>query len=243
MHEVQCIIFDLDNTLINYGGVTPKAWQLTVNQLIQQYGLSVDPSLLAKTIIAINDALWEDESRRPRGNFSFDEVRRSIVREALRKFDLDRAELVLFLVQHYGENKHAAVEVFPDVPKTLKILGERGYQLALLTNGDGVFQREKLSRFHLEPYFDGIFIDGEQGVGKPERAAYEGVLHYFHCLPSQACMVGDHYLWEVVAPKQYGLHAVWVNRGELGRKGHEDILPDATITQISECLDLFKKAS
>lgn len=98
MHEVQCIIFDLDNTLINYGGVTPKAWQLTVNQLIQQYGLSVDPSLLAKTIIAINDALCEDESRRPRGNFSFDEVRRSIVREALRKFDLDRAELVLFLV-------------------------------------------------------------------------------------------------------------------------------------------------
>lgn len=36
-------------------------------------------------------------------------------------------------------------------------------------------------------------------------------------------MIGNHYLWEVIAPKQYGLKAIWVNRGNLGIKNNENI--------------------
>ena len=95
--------------------------------------------------------------------------------------------------------------VFDDVHPTLQTLRKRGYTLALLTNGDASTQREKLARFDLEKPLDYIFIDGEQGVGKPDKQAYDNVLNACNVKASEACMVGDHYLWEVVAPKKYGL--------------------------------------
>ena len=88
--------------------------------------------------------------------------------------------------------------------------------------------------------FDGIFIDGEQGIGKPEKEAYENVLNMFHVQPGEACMIGDHYLWEVVAPISYGLKAIWVNRGELGVKGNERIKADAMIYNIGELLNILE---
>lgn len=239
MKDVKVLIFDLDNTLINYGGVTEKAWQLTCQKLVETYSVLQDAIDLANEIIKVNNAIWEDENKRPKGNFSFYELRKSIVKEALQHLGIEKEDIIEFLVQNYAVCKHEAVYVFEDVFDTLIELKKRGYSLALLTNGDSEFQREKLKRFDLERLFDGIFIDGEQGVGKPEREAYDNVLRLFQVQPYQSCMIGDHYLWEVVAPKSYGLKAIWVNRGELGLQGNEESKPDYTIYDIRDLLHIF----
>lgn len=239
MNDVKLLIFDLDNTLINYGGVTEKAWQLTCQKCIEEYKININAIKMSEEIIKVNNSIWEDEKKRPKGNFSFHELRKSIVSEALKHFEINNNEIVEWLVSNYSHYKHKAIYVFEDVFDTLKELKKRGYLIALLTNGDSAFQREKLKRFDMELLFDGIFIDGEQGVGKPEKEAYENVLNMFHVQPSEACMIGDHYLWEVVAPISYGLKAIWVNRGESGVKGNEKIKADFVIKNISELLEIF----
>lgn len=239
MDDVKVLIFDLDNTLINYGGVTEKAWRLTCQKCIEKYGMNIDVIKIADEIVKVNNSIWEDENKRPKGNFSFYELRKSIVNEALNRLQINNDEIVEWIVSNYSYYKHEAVYVFEDVFDTLNELKNREYIIALLTNGDGAFQREKLKRFDMESLFDGIFIDGEQGVGKPEKQAYENVLNMFQVQPSEACMIGDHYLWEVVAPVSYGLKAIWVNRGELGVKGNEKIKADYVIKNIGELLDIF----
>lgn len=239
MKDIELLIFDLDNTLINYGGVTEKAWKLTCQKCVEKYDIGLDAMKMADEIIKVNNSIWEDENKRPKGNFSFYELRKSIVSEALSHFEIDKNAIIEFLVENYSQCKHDAVYVFEDVFKTLKELKRRGYILALLTNGDSAFQREKLKRFHLEDLFDGIFIDGEQGIGKPEKQAYDNVLNKFQVSSNKACMIGDHYLWEVVAPKHYGLKAIWVNRGNLGVKNNENIKADFVIKNISELLKIF----
>lgn len=239
MDDVKVLIFDLDNTLINYGGVTEKAWRLTCQKCIEKYGMNIDAIKIADEIVKVNNSIWEDENKRPKGNISFYELRKSIVNEALNRLQINNDEIVEWLVSNYSYYKHEAVYVFEDVFDTLNELKNREYIIALLTNGDGAFQREKLKRFDMESLFDGIFIDGEQGVGKPEKQAYENVLNMFQVQPSEACMIGDHYLWEVVAPVSYGLKAIWVNRGELGVKGNEKIKADYVIKNIGELLDIF----
>ena len=239
MQNVKLLIFDLDNTLINYGGVTQKAWTLACQEGIDKYKVNVDVKDMVAQIICANNAVWEDDKKRPKGNFSFDELRRSIVIDAFNHLGINHSEMITWLVSHYAYYKHEAVYVFDDVHETLKELKRRGYKLALLTNGDSAFQREKLKRFDLEKRFDGIFIDGEQGVGKPEKEAYDHVLNQFQVQPDEACMIGDHYVWEVVAPKSYGLKTIWVNRGNLGVKGNEEIKPDNIIYNIGELLDIF----
>ena len=239
MDDVKVLIFDLDNTLINYGGVTEKAWRFTCQKCIEKYKMNIDAMKMADEIVKVNNALWEDEKKRPKGNFSFYELRKSIVNEALNHLEINNNKIIEWLVSNYSYYKHEAVYVFEDVFDTLNKLKKRGYLLALLTNGDSAFQREKLKRFDLECLFDGIFIDGEQGVGKPEKEAYDNVLNMFHVKPCEACMIGDHYLWEVVAPVSYGLKAIWVNRGKLGVKGNEEIKADFVIKNIGELLEIF----
>lgn len=239
MKDAKLLIFDLDNTLINYGGVTKRAWIKTCQNGVEKYKLNIDAMKIATKIIEVNNSIWEDESKRPKGNFSFYELRKSIVTKALSYLEINNEELVNWLVSNYSYFKYQAVYVFEDVFDTLNELKKRGYILALLTNGDSAFQREKLKRFDLEKLFDGIFIDGEQGVGKPEKKAYDNVLNQFNIQPNQAWMIGDHYLWEVVAPKSYGLNAIWVNRGKLGVKGNEDIKADFVIKNIGELLEIF----
>lgn len=239
MNNVKLLIFDLDNTLINYGGVTKKAWQLATEKCKNEFKLSVNANAMTDQIIKVNNTIWENEAKRPKGNFSFYELRKSIVATALRNLNIEDEFITDFLVQQYAVCKYEAIYVFEDVFETLKKLKTKGYLLALLTNGDGNVQREKLRRFHLESLFDGIFIDGEQGVGKPEKKAYDNVLNHFHLTPDKACMIGDHYLWEVAAPKRYGLHAIWVNRGHLGIEGNEMVKADAIIYNISEMLNIF----
>ena len=240
MKNIKLLIFDQDNTLINYGGVTEKAWQLASKKCTNTFDLSIDVKNLTNQIMKVNDAIWNDETKRPKGNFSFQELRTDIVTTALKNFNIKDEMITDFLVQQYAVCKYDAIYVFEDVFDTLKQLKARGYQLALLTNGNAMVQREKLRRFHLESLFDGIFIDGEQGIGKPERKAYENVLNFFHLIGDEACMIGDHYLWEVVAPKKYGLHAIWVNRGNLGVKGNERIKADAMIYNIGELLNILE---
>lgn len=240
MNEVKVLIFDLDNTLINYGGVTKQAWQMTCKKVVEEFKLSCDYETMANQILVVNDEIWTNEDKRPKGNFSFYDLRTYIVKKALYNLDITNQEVITYLVNYYDDYKKQAVYMFEDVPNTLKTLKERGYSITLLTNGDGVTQREKLKRFNMERYFDGIFIDGEQGVGKPEYEAYNNILQAYNVKEQEACMIGDHYLWEVVAPINYGLKAIWVNRGELGLKGNEEVKPNYTIHNIGELLEIFQ---
>lgn len=100
---------------------------------------------IANEIIKVNNSIWEDEKKIPKGNFSFDELRWSIVSAALSHFDINDYKMIEWLESNYSSYKHEAIYVF------------------------------------------------------------ENVLNMFHIQPHEACMIGDHYLWEVVAPISYGL--------------------------------------
>ena len=67
-NKVKAIIFDLDDTLINYGGVTKQAWYLTCGELIKNFNIDYSSDVLAEQILKVNDSIWSDEEKRPKGN-------------------------------------------------------------------------------------------------------------------------------------------------------------------------------
>ena len=44
--------------------------------------------------------------------------------------------------------------------------------MALLTNGSAAIQRRRIEKHALATYFDYILIEGEFGIGKPDRRVY-----------------------------------------------------------------------
>lgn len=122
MKDIELLIFDLDNTLINYGRVTKKAWEMTCQKYVEKYDIGLDAIKMTNEIVKVNNSIWEDENKRPKGNFSFYELRKLIVSEALGHFEIDNNTIIEFLVGNYSQCKHDAVYVFEDVLETLKEL-------------------------------------------------------------------------------------------------------------------------
>lgn len=238
MKDIKLLIFDMDDTLINHGHMTKPAWIKTAEKMTKLFQLDINGTNLGKEIGNISESIFEDENKRPRGNYSPIQLRYKMILEALDNLDIELCEeCIKYIINEYDDIKKELVCVYDDVFDTLMKLRDRGYILALLTNGDGEFQRNKIKRFNLESYVDKVFISGEMGVDKPKKEAYYMVCSQCKVKPYEACMIGDNYLWEAVAPKEYGLKSIWVNRVN---KIIDDNKADYTIENISELLDIFK---
>ena len=116
----------------------------------------------------------------------------------------------------------------------LETLRGRGIPLGLVTNGDVKFQRDKIERHALGPFFDVIVIESEFGVGKPDAAVYRHALETLGMPPAAVCMVGDHLVWDVDGAQRVGITGIWIDREAAGLPADSSIRPDRVIRSLSE---------
>ena len=156
--------------------------------------------------------------------------RERVWRDALRSFDVDDAGLASDMQEVFVRARRAREVIDPEAEPALGDL-RRDHLLALLSNGAGDVQREKLSRTPFAPYFDTIVISTEVGVGKPDSRVFEITLSRLGVTKDDATMVGDSLLRDVAGARRVGMRAVWIDRG-LGQ--HGDVRPDVTVRRLSD---------
>ena len=147
----------------------------------------------------------------------------------MRPIRLDLAGFTVF--------REEKMHLFDGAVDTLIALRAAGVKLALVTNGAADFQRAKIERFGLAPYFDHIQIEGEHGFGKPEEAAYRHALASLEVEPFEAWMVGDNLEWEVAAPQRLGIYAIWHDHLGEGLPKDAGVTPDRIIRRLAELLE------
>ena len=144
----------------------------------------------------------------------------------------------------HASNRHGSpsereqrVHVFPGALDTLSRWRRSGIPLALLTNGSSEFQRRKIDRFSLEPYFDAIFVEGELGFGKPDSRVFRAALAALGSDPAESWMVGDSLEADIRPALEIGLTTVWVDHAE---RGLPDGAPQPTqrVVSISEIREI-----
>ena len=126
------------------------------------------------------------------------------------------------------------MEPLPEAIDTVRWLRARGIKLALITNGAGEAQQRKIERFDLGVLFNAILVEGEMGFGKPDERIYRRALRDLEVNPEDAWMVGDHLEFDVAAPQQLGLFAVWIDTGGRGLPPDRQVRPDRVIRRLSE---------
>lgn len=98
----------------------------------------------------------------------------------------------------------------PDVMKLLKRARGR-YKLSICSNSPPGLHRW-LKDWNLEPFFEVVFCSGEEGIVKPERAAYEITLARMELEAHEAVFVDDT-RENVKAASDCGLHAIHFTNG------------------------------
>jgi putative hydrolase of the HAD superfamily len=225
------VLFDLDDTLVVFDGVSQPAWTEICARHAGRAGLPAEE--LHRAIQEVARAYWSDPERHRAGRLALEETRRSIVAEALRRRGTGGDELARTIADDYSQLQESRIALFPDALETLGALLDAGVRMALVTNGNAVLQRRKIVRFGLERYFAACLVEGELGFGKPDRRVFELALRALEVEPGQAWCVGDNLEWDVRGAQSAGITAIWKDNH---RRGLPDgtVRPDRIIRQLAE---------
>jgi putative hydrolase of the HAD superfamily len=234
------ILFDLDDTLIAAYGRPDLAWQAVVAEFAGEIG-PLSQSEVVEAITAAARAFWADAERHRLWRQDMRAARREIVRLGLLRlggggYPVPDEALQHRLADRFSTYRNANITLYADAHATLDALRGLGVKLALITNGAGGHQRDKIERFDLARRFDHIQIEGEQGFGKPEPRAYTHAMAALGVAAHETWIVGDNLEWEVIAPQKLGLHAIWYDPLGDGVPAGHAAKPDRIVRTLTDLL-------
>ena len=131
---------------------------------------------------------------------------------------------------------------------TIDLLHElsKSHELALVTNGGALRQREKLKRSGLLACFEPrrIFISEEIGSEKPHPPIFNAALATTSVSPAEILFCGDDPVCDIAGAHRQGLKTCWV-RGVNGRIEFPEgsPRPDVTIQRVDELPALLASGS
>ena len=128
---------------------------------------------------------------------------------------------------------YRVLSTFPEVSKTLKILKEKKYKLAILSNGTPSLLKELVNSNNLENIFDDVLSVEEVKTYKPHPNVYSIPIKKYQIKKNQFAYLSAN-SWDVSAAGNFGFNAVWVNRN----KNIFDNLDYKPITEINNLSDL-----
>ncbi len=236
MDDPRVILFDLDDTIIDFSWNVAESWRATCVEAQGETG--ANPDQLRATIHRTADRFWSDHDRAEQGRRDLGVASATIVAEALAELGVTtRPDLPREMSDRYRERRHEGIRLFNGAIEVLEVLRAQGRRIALVTNGTSADQRAKIERFDLEAHFDHIQIEGERGLSKPHDAAYRHALETMGADPATTWFVGDNLEWDVAAPQRHGMFGIWVDVRRSGLPADFDCEPDRIVHRISELIE------
>ena len=251
---IRAILFDLDNTLIFEDESTLQAVRGAADLAHDRVGS--DGAALAQAVVETAEMLWSASPLRTYGeafgvwwgetlwgDFIGDteaargvcalapEFRRAVWRGALAKVGVSDQTLAADLERAYVRIRRSGEKLDPAADTLLAGLSS-GHRLALVSNGAGDVQREKLSRTPFARYFSAVVISMEIGIGKPDPRIFQRALELIDVDARDTVMVGDSLARDVAGAHSAGVRAVWIDRKLWDEP--DAPAPDARIERLSD---------
>ena len=229
------IFFDLDDTILDDSANVEAGWRSAVETHIWELA-GVDVDALLATIDTVRKWYWSDPERHRVGRADLRTASTGIVAEALARLGSPEPEVAKRIAHLYRDMREQDRALFPGALEALERVRGLGIKMALLTNGDAIGQRAKITQFDLARHFDYICVEGEFGCGKPDERVYRGALTALSADPATTWMVGDNLEWDVAAPMRLGLKGIWLDRFATGLPEGAAVTPHRIVLAISELI-------
>lgn len=241
--RVEAIIFDLDDTLIDWSNPSVSREQYyepkiaAIHDSLSSAGHKL-PSV-GEFFILVDQAIisvWA-EAKKNWQITSFGDMLGRLLMELdldLNKIDMDH------LLRRLDWGPRPGVLPFPDTVPVLKILSQMGYRLGLLTNSFmPMWVRDaELHAYQLLPYLDARISAADIGYLKPHPNIYLAILDTLQASPERTVFVGDRPLNDIAGANEAGLISVLMAPPHLNRL-EENVVPDYTISCLSQLLPIL----
>ena len=222
---IQAIIFDLDNTLLDFIKMKQFAVKAAITAM-NEAGLNVDEEKAYQDIIDLYvDKGWENQQ-------VFDDYLNQTIGEVSNK-------ILAAGIVAYRRAREATLLVYPNVNKTLIELIKMGIKLAVVSDAPSREAWMRLYYLNLHHLFDPVLTYDDTGVRKPSPKPFQMALDYLKVKPEEALMGGDWPERDVVGAKQIGMKTIFARYGDTF--GTIDSGADWEINDIYEVVAIIKE--
>ena len=225
---VRAITLDAEGTLIHpYPSVGA-----VYAEVLARHGISVQPVVLEKSF----RSAFTSARDTPRANLSEEsekEFCRGVVRQTVGRFCPHEILDTVFAELYESFSSAKRWKLAEDAIPTLKVLKDRGYRLAILTNWDRRLHHV-LSETSLASLVDFCFISSEIGFEKPDRRIFSYVEEVLGLAPQEMLHVGD----SIHIDGAGALNACW-NFLLLRRGEHKEVDGYFTIPNLAGLLEVL----
>ena len=132
-------------------------------------------------------------------------------------------------------NLYKVLSPFQEVPETLKLLKEKNFKLAILSNGTPSLLNELVKSNNLDNLFDDLFSIEQVGIYKPSSKVYDIPIKKYQIEKNEIAFLSAN-TWDVSGGGNYGYQSIWVNRNN-NIFDNLDYKPNHEIKDLTELLD------
>jgi putative hydrolase of the HAD superfamily len=222
---IKAIIFDLDNTLMDFIRMKRVAVDAAVDAMIDA-GLKIPKAEMIDKIYEVyNKEGIEDQQ-------IFNKVL------ADKQGQIDYRVLAAGIIG-YRRAKEGSMALYPHVHSTLMELAKMGIKMAIISDAPRMAAWLRISALGVQHYFDYVVSFDDTGERKPSSRPFLKALELLNLEPEEVLMVGDWAERDVVGAKRMNIRTIFARYGDIF--GTKESQANYEINDINEILSIVGK--
>lgn len=219
---LKAIIFDLDNTLIDFMEMKKRSCESAINAMIDS-GLTIPKEKALKILFRLYDLYGIED--------------KTIFQKFLKKI-LGRVDWKILAsgIVAYRRIKAGYLHPYPRVIPTLIQLKEQGMRLAIVSDAPRMRAYTRLAATQLLDFFDVIVTLGDTKKLKPHKQPFLIALHKLNVQPQECLMLGDNPTRDIKGAQKLGMKTCLAKYGSLWKSTFK---ADYEIKQFDELLRIL----
>jgi len=222
---IRAVIFDLDNTLVDFMSMKSRAIDAAVQAMIDA-GLNLSVEEVKERI----DAIYSERG------IEFQNVFDQLLYDVFNKVDY---KILSAGIIAYRRAREAALVPYPHVYMTLMELLKRGMRLAVVSDAPAREAWLRLCYLNLHQMFDAVVTFEDTGERKPNPGPFRKALELLDVHAKEALMVGDWAERDMVGAGNLGMKTVFARYGDTF--GTIETHADYEISDVKEILAIVEK--
>ena len=222
---IKSIIFDLDNTLLDFMKMKSVSIKAAVNAMID-VGMEINREEALDEIFNIYDSK----------GYEHQEVFNEFI---IKKIGNINYKYLAAAIVEYKKAKEISLNLYPDVIPTLNKLLSMNLNLGIVSDAPSREAWMRLYTLDLHNFFDDVVTFNDTGVYKPAKEPFIKISEKLNTNLEECMMVGDWPERDIKGAGQLGMKTAFAKYGST-----EDIIDsgaDYDLDSLSEIIDIIKQ--
>ena len=225
---IKAIIFDVDNTLIDFMKMKKIAVEEAVDAMIDA-GLTLPKKKALEELYKIYYKIGLEDPK----------IFQRFLKKMTGKTDYQK---LAYAIVAYRQARTGFLHPYPGTKRTLIKLKEKGLKLAVVSDAPKLKAWIRLVNMRIDDFFDVVVALEDTGRLKPSRLPFRAALKELKVKPSECLMVGDRPSRDIKGARALGIKTCFAKYGYSGKALKKKVKADFEIGEIGELVRVVERS-